>query len=86
MKLEEIKKEAKRCKCGDIPSLSSKITELKNKGVSFLGCVAFVQVNQKISLKEAQELTLQLQAYSKDEKRRIEEGIDIMLSDFKEEE
>ncbi|MDH7447610.1 hypothetical protein [Aquimarina sp. 2201CG14-23] len=86
MNLEEIKKEAKRCKCDDIPSLSLKITELKNKGVSFLGCVAFVQVNQKISLKEAQELTVQLEAYTKDEKRKIEEGIDVMLSDFKEEE
>ncbi|MEW7280383.1 hypothetical protein ABW636_17465 [Aquimarina sp. 2201CG1-2-11] len=86
MTLEEIKKEAMQCKCDDIPSLSSKITELKNNGVTFLGCVAFVQVNQQITLKEAQKLTLQLEAYTKDEKRKIEEGIDVMLSDFKEEE
>ncbi len=86
MTLEQIKKEATQCKCDDIPSLSSKIKELKNKGVAFLGCVAFIQVNQNISLKEAQKLTLQLEAYTKDEKRKIEEGIDVMLSDFKEEE
>ncbi len=86
MSLEEIKKEAKQCKFDDVKSLSLKITELKNKGVSFLGCVAFVQINQNISLKEAQELTLTLEAYTKDEKKRIEEGIEVMLNDFKEEE
>ncbi|WP_299435626.1 hypothetical protein [uncultured Aquimarina sp.] len=86
MNLEEIKKEATQCKFDDIASLSIKIAELKDKGVAFLGCVAFVQVNQSISLKEAQELTLMLEAYTKGEKRRIEEGIDVMLSDFKEEE
>ncbi|WP_378174038.1 hypothetical protein [Aquimarina sp. SS2-1] len=86
MELEEIKKEAAQYQFEDVKSLSIKVAELKNKGISFLGCVAFVQVNQKISLKEAQELTLQLEAYTKDEKRKIQEGIDVMLSDFKEEE
>ena len=86
MTLEEIKKEAARCKCDDISSLSSKITALKNIGVTFLGCVSFVQVNQQITLKEAQKLTLQLEAYTKDEKRKIEEVIDVMLSELNEEE
>lgn len=86
MNLDEIKKEAAQCKCDDIPSLSSKITELKNKGVSFLGCVAFVQVNQQITLKEARELTVKLDAYNEEEKKRIDEAYQLMLSEFKEEE
>ncbi len=86
MTLEEIKKEATQCKCDDIPSLSSKIKELKNKGVAFLGCVAFVQVNQQITLKEARELTVKLDAYTEDEKKRIDEAYQLMLSEFKEEE
>ena len=48
--------------------------------------MAFVQVNQQITLKEAQKLTLQLEAYTKDEKRKIEEGFDVMLSELNEEE
>jgi len=86
MNLDEIKKEAIQFECNDLQSLSLKISELKNKGVAFLGCVAFVQVNQKISLKEARELTIKLEAYNDDEKRKIEEMNDVMLSEFKEEE
>ncbi|WP_103070115.1 hypothetical protein [Aquimarina sediminis] len=86
MNLDEIKKEAAQCKFEDLQSLSLKITELKDKGVSFLGCVAFVQVNQEISLKEARELIVKLEAYTEEEKRRIEEMHAVMLSEFKEEE
>ncbi|EZH73426.1 hypothetical protein ATO12_15920 [Aquimarina atlantica] len=86
MKLEDIKKEAAQYKYNDISSLSSKIREFKNKGVSFLGCVAFVQVNQEISLNEARELTVKLDAYNEDEKKRIDAAYQLMLSEFKEEE
>lgn len=86
MTLEDIKKEAAQYKYGDVQSLSLKITELKNKGVSFLGCVAFVQVNQNISLKEARELTLKLDSYTNEEKERIDYFHKLMLSEFNEEE
>ena len=86
MNLEDIKKEAAQHKFEDLKSLSLKIIELKNRGASFLRCVAFVQVNQGISLKEARDLTITLNAYTKEEKRKIEEMNDVMLSEFKEEE
>ena len=86
MNLEDIKKEAAQYKYDDLQSLSLKISELKNKGVAFLGCVAFVQVNQGISLKEARELTVKLDAYNEDEKKQIDASYQLMLSEFKEEE
>lgn len=85
MNLDEIKTEAVECEFKDLKSLSTKIIELKNKGVSFLGCVAFVKINKNISLKEAQILTLQLDAYSEEEKRKIDDMTQLMLSEFKEE-
>jgi len=85
MKLEEIKNEATKSEFKDLKSLSIKVIELKAKGVSFLGCVAFVQANKKISLKDAQELTLGLDAYNKGEKKKIDGMIKLMLSEFEEE-
>lgn len=84
MKLEKIKKEAIESEFNDLKSLSLKITELKNKGVSFLGCIAFVQINKNISLKEAQKLTLKLDAYSDSERRKFNDMYNLMLSEFKE--
>lgn len=84
MKLEEIRKEAIESEFNDLKSLSLKITELKNKGVSFLGCIAFVQINKNISLKEAQKLTLKLDAYSDSERRKFNDMYNLMLSEFKE--
>jgi len=84
MKLEDIKKEAALCKCDDLKSLSIKVTELKNKGVTFLGCVAFVQTNQNIPLNGAVKLTLNLDVYSKEEKHKIKASINRMLNDFEE--
>lgn len=85
MKLEEIKNEATKSEFKDLKSLSAKIIELKAKGVSFLGCVAFVQANKKIPLKDAQELALELDSYNKGEKKKIDGMIKLMLSEFEEE-
>ncbi|GAA0718324.1 hypothetical protein GCM10009430_16280 [Aquimarina litoralis] len=86
MNLEDIKKEAAAYRYKDVKSLSEKVTELKNKGVSFLGCVAFVQTNQNIPLDKARELTVSLDTYNEEEKERIEAAYQLMLSEFKEEE
>ncbi len=72
-------------KHGERKSSPSKITELKKKGVSFLGCVAFVQLNKKLSLKDARELTLELDAYTKNEKKAINKMNNLMQSEFEEE-
>jgi hypothetical protein len=69
----------------DIPSLEKKVNELKNNGFSFLACVAFVQKDQGISLKEAKDLTLTLNAYNDNEKNQIQGSINLMLSEFEEE-
>jgi hypothetical protein len=66
MNLEDMKKEAAQHKLEDLRSLSLKISELKKQGASFLRCVAFVQLNQGVSLKEARELTVTLDACTKE--------------------
>ena len=66
MNLEDMKKEAAQHKLEDSRSLSLKISELKKQGASFLRCVAFVQLNQGVSLKEARELTVALDACTKE--------------------
>jgi len=86
MTIDELKIEAVKHKYKDVASLSAKVLELKNKGISFLGCVAFVQANQNIPLDKARELTVKLDAYSKGEKEKIEAAYRLMLSDFEEEE
>ena len=86
MNLEDIKKEAVQYRFKDVKSLSEKVAELKSKGVSFLGCVAFVQTNQNIPLDKARELTANLDAYNEEEKERIEAAYQLMLSEFEEEE
>ncbi|MFI1770325.1 hypothetical protein [Thalassobellus citreus] len=85
MNLEEIKSEATKSEFKDLKSLSDKIIELKAQGISFLGCVAFVQANKNISLKNAQKLTLALEAYNKGEKKKNDGMIKLMFSEFKEE-
>lgn len=81
---KEISKEANEHKYHDMESLSKQVMELKNKGVSFLGCVEFVQHNQKVLLLEARELLLKLKVYSQDEKTNIAKMHNLMLSEFKE--
>lgn len=85
MNLEELKNEATSFKLHDFKSLSKKISELKGKGVSFLGCVAFVQIIKDISLKEARELTLTLDSYNDSERKVIDDMNKLMLSEFEEE-
>lgn len=84
MNLEEIKKEALEFKTQNIRELSNKVLELKNKNVSFLGCVAFVQTNQKLSLAEARRLTFNLECWNSDEKTRINSAYKLMFSEFDE--
>ncbi|MBW1294157.1 hypothetical protein [Aquimarina litoralis] len=86
MKIEDIKKEAAAYRYKDVKSLSEKVSELKNKGVSFLGCIAFVQTNQNIPLDKARELTMSLDAYNEEEKKRIDTAFQLMLSELQEEE
>lgn len=85
MKIEDIKKEAAAYRFKDVKSLSEKVSELKNEGVSFLGCVAFVQTNQNIPLNKARELTVSLDSYNEEEKERLEAAYQLMLSEFEEE-
>lgn len=85
MNLEEIKKEAALHTYEDQHSLSLKIAELKTKGVSFLGCIAFVQVNQNLSLSESKDLLLQLDAYNESEKKKVNAMLDVMRNDFEQE-
>jgi len=85
MKIEDIKKEAAKQKYETAEQLSVKVAALKNNGLSFLGCVAFVQANQNISLQKAKELTMELDAYNEEEKERIEGFYRLMLSEFEEE-
>ncbi|NDV57189.1 hypothetical protein [Bacteroides sp. 519] len=84
MNIEEIKKEALEFKAQNITELSDKVFELKNKGVSFLGCVAFVQTNQQLSLAEARKMTLGLECWSSEDKARIDCSYRLMLSEFEE--
>jgi hypothetical protein len=48
MNLEEIKKNAKHFRVKNAEALRDKVCFLKDSGVSFLGCVAFVQANQSL--------------------------------------
>ncbi len=86
MELEEIKREALEFKACDVKELSDKVLELKNKGVSFLGCVAFVQTNQKLTLSEARTMTLDLESWTDNDKKEIDFYNRLMISEFNEEE
>ena len=85
MTLEEIKQEALLFQPIDEEELANKVLDLKNKGVSFLGCVAFVQLNQNITLVEAREKTLALKSWSTPEKASIEASLKLMMSEYEQE-
>jgi len=80
--LDEIKKEALKFKAQNKKQLSSKVLELKNKGVAFLGCVVFVQTNQQASLTEARKITLALDCWTTEEKASIDFFHQLMMSEF----
>ena len=86
MKLDEIKQEAIAAKFHSIEALSDKIGELKNKGVPFLGCVAFVQANQNLTLSEARTMTLSLDCWTEKEMEAISLRYRLMMSEYEEEE
>lgn len=79
MKIEEIK-----LKAGLLPNLSDQDLEnellaLRNNGVSFLGCVAFVQSNLQMDLTSARRKVLDLRVFSPAEKTQIEDMYQMML-------
>jgi intein-encoded DNA endonuclease-like protein len=86
MELNEINREALEFGTQDIQELSNKILELKNKGVSFLGCVAFVQTSQKLTLSEAREMTLKLDCWTENDRNSTDFYHKLMMSEFDEEE
>ena len=86
MTIAEIKKAALSSKILNKQELSDKIRELKDSGVSYLGCFAFTQHNQQISTLEAKNLTLELEAFTDEEKAEDNGYHNLMLEDFKEEE
>ncbi|MDR6919174.1 MULTISPECIES: hypothetical protein [Chryseobacterium] len=85
MKLDDIKQEALLFKARNISELSDKIKELKDKEVSFLGLVYFIQHNQQLSLSEARKKTLELDLWTENEKAEIEGYHDLMMREFQEE-
>ena len=86
MELYEIKKEALEFKANNVKELSNKILELKNKGVSFLGCVAFVQANQNLTLSQARTMTINLESWTDKDKKEIDFYHGLMISEFEDEE
>lgn len=85
MELKEIKQKALELKTLNRIELNKNVSELKNAGVSFLGCVAFVQFNQNISLFEARKETLELDCWTKKDKEEIDFYNNQMLSEFEDE-
>ncbi|SDJ31192.1 hypothetical protein [Chryseobacterium jejuense] len=85
MNINEIKEIALTSKPLKKKELSDKIRELKDSGISFLGCFAFTQHNQQISTLEAKNLTLELDAFTDKEKTEYNGYHNLMMEDFKEE-
>jgi hypothetical protein len=84
MTLEEIKREAQHFHAATTDDMRTKVQALKSVGVPFLGCVAFVQVNQNLSLADARKQTLALDVWTSDEKDKIETQHTVMLREFSE--
>lgn len=85
MNINEIKEAALTCRVLNRQELSKKIRELKDSGLSYLGCFAFTQHNQQISTLEAKNLTLELDAFTDEEKAEYNGYHNLMMDDFKEE-
>ncbi|MBP2616327.1 hypothetical protein [Chryseobacterium jejuense] len=86
MTIPEIKEAALTCGVLSQQELSNKIRELKDSGVSCLGCFAFTQHNQQISTLEAKNLTLELDAFTEEERAEYNGYYNLMMDDFKEDE
>ncbi|WP_347216490.1 hypothetical protein [Chryseobacterium sp.] len=84
MTIAEIKEAALTCGVLNQQELSKKIRELKDNGISYLGCFAFTQHNQHISTLEAKNLTLELNAFTEEEKAEYNGYHNLMMDDFKE--
>ncbi|MEJ5105719.1 hypothetical protein [Chryseobacterium sp. MYb328] len=84
MTIAEIKEAALSCGVLNQQELSKKIRELKDGGISYLGCFAFTQHNQRIFTLEAKNLTLELDAFTEEEKAEYNEYHNFMMDDFKE--
>lgn len=85
MNINEIKEAALTCGVLNQQELTKKIRELKDSGLSYLGCFAFTQHNQQISTLEAKNLTLELDAFTDEEKAEYNGFHNLMMDDFKEE-
>lgn len=86
MTITEIKEAALTCGVLNQQELSKKIRALKDSGISYLGCFAFTQHNQQVSTLEAKNLTLELDAFTDEEKAEYNGYHHLMMEDFKEEE
>lgn len=84
MTIAEIKEAALTCGILNQQELSKKIRALKDSGVSYLGCFAFTQHNQQISTLEAKNLTLELDAFTEEEKAEYDGYHNLMMDEFKE--
>lgn len=85
MTINEIKQAALVFTSQNKQELSDKIKKLKDQGIPFLGCVVFTQYSQQISLLEAKNLTLELDAWTDEEKAEIKGYISLMMSEFEKE-
>ncbi len=82
MNINQIRETALAFKPQNKHELSRKIKELKDNGIPFWGCVAFLQHNQKVFLSEARKQTLELDVWGQKEKDSINESDLVMMSDF----
>ncbi|MDN3691810.1 hypothetical protein QWZ06_05870 [Chryseobacterium tructae] len=85
MTIDEIKETAIACGVLNQQELNHKIRALKDSGISYLGCFAFTQYNQQVSTLEAKNLTLELDAFTDEEKAEYTGHYNLMMEDFKEE-
>lgn len=86
MTIAQIKEAALACGVLNQQELSKKIRKLKDNGISYLGCFAFTQHNQQISTLEARNLTLELDAFTDEEKAEYNGYYNLMMAEFEEDE
>ncbi len=86
MELDKLKHKAKELGILNSVELNSNVQELKSSGISFLGCVAFVQTNQNLTLSEALTRTLELECWTKNDKERFNSSIRLMMGEFNDDE
>jgi len=86
MTINEIKEAALAFKANNTQELSDKMRELKDNSLSFIGCIAFVQYNQRLSLLEARKKTLELDTWTVDEKAEYIASYNLMMSEFQDNE